>query len=85
MAGFTYPQGSLVMRQTRNGLNGGDPVTSESLKAPFLRLVGRDYTSVACKRLDLPYPKIQAWLNGSNTLPDALQAAVKACIEKAAP
>lgn len=72
---------SLITPRRRTAWAGGDPTASEALKGPFLRLVGKDYTSVACRRMDLPYNLIAAWLNGNNLLSDQLQAKVKAIIE----
>ena len=71
----------LIRKRIKRLGNYGDPVRSEELKRKFLPRVGSEYVSVFCKRLDLPYHKIQAWLNGDNNLPDYLQDLVSAKLE----
>ena len=71
---------SLIMRAKRNANHAGNPQTSEELKRPFLALIGKEYNSVFCTRVGLPYNKIQAWLNCSNILSDQLQDQVRAVI-----
>lgn len=72
------------MKPKRNAFHCGCPHNSEALKNKFLPLIGKDYTSVACKRMGLPTMKIQDWLRGHNVLPADLQVKVQACIDEAA-
>lgn len=72
-----------VIKRKRNRNQGGDPVESERLRAPFLAWVGKRGNRETLAEVGIPYWHGSAWIAGTAILAARHQVTVREILDRA--